>query len=262
MWQIWKQLWPFTDWAIEENWWAPVNLQDQTSPVYSFFLRNVINTVTLANPTVIDSRDITLSPWHGVLVWETIVIKEWIDYYQWDVLSVNVNIITLDTPLDRVFPTSSLCERCLTNMNVDWSVTPKIFYTSPIGLTNVEIDVTKINFHIQDSSKADGGTFWGLPELIKWVVLRQKDGKIKNYLNIKSNWDLAHHCDNLQIDPAATWTWQYNVYATMIFAGQANSWVVVRLKWNDGDRLEVIIQDDLTWLTELHVVAHWHIVTN
>lgn len=248
--------------TLEENGWVPVNIQDQTSEVFSFFLRKKVNNITLANPTVIDSRTITLAPWHWVLVWEAIVLKQWISYYQWWVLTVAGNTITLDNPLDFEFQTTAIAERCIINMTVDWSVTPQIFYTTPAWLSGVKIDITRIHFHIEDNTKADGSTFGWIPKLTRWVVVRQKDGKYKNYMNIKSNGDFGHYTDEIRIDSAATWAGTYNVFATKKFAGQENHGVVVRLSWDLNDELQVIIQDDLTWLQEMHVTAMWHIVTN
>jgi hypothetical protein len=260
--QIGKQEWPYTDIVPESNGALPVNIQDQTSDVFSFFLRHKLNNITLATPTAIDSRTITLVGGHGVVVGNVIVLKQGSTYYQGEVLNVATNTITLDTPLDYAFQTTAIAERCITNMAVDGSVTPQIFYTTPAGLPGVKIDITQIHFHIEDNSKADGSTFGGLPSLTNGIVVRQKDGKYRNYMNVKNNGDFGHYTGNIQMDAAATGSGTYNVYVTKDFAGQSNHGVVIRLSGDTSDELQVIIQDNLTSLVEMHVTAMGHFVTN
>jgi hypothetical protein len=252
-----------TTWMLESNGAMPVNIQDQTSDSYTLFLRQTYNTVTLASNTIIDSYTVTLVAGHNFVAGNTFLVKEGVNYFQAQCLSVATNVITLDCPLDFVFTTNALAERCNINMNVDGSVTPQIFYSSPAGLTTgFKIDVTKVHFHLQDNVKMDMSTFGGLPELTRGIVLRQKDGKYKNYMNVKKNGDFGHHCDDISLIAGATGKGEYDFTAIKRFAGQANQGVTVRLSASSSDALQVIIQDNLTALTEFHCIAHGHVVTN
>ena len=52
----------------------------------------------------------------------------------------------------------------------------------------------------------------------------------------------------------------YGFHALIHLAGQTEYGVTVRLDGDDGDRAELIIQDDLTALTNLIIRGHGHIV--
>ena len=46
------------------------------------------------------------------------------------------------------------------------------------------------------------------------------------------------------------------------FGGQNKNGIVIRLKGDDNDELQAIIQDDLTDLDHFHVIAQGHVTTN
>lgn len=236
----------------------PVILQDQYTEVIDIFMCQLLNTVTLASNATLDSRTITLVAGHGVVAGNTICLKEGSHFSQMDVLSVNVNVITFDTPLDFGYTTAAIAQRTTKNMAVNGSLTPQVFRITPVGLT-VKFDITKIIFHIEDNAVMDTHKFGGITALTNGVIFRKKDGIYKNIFNIKSNGDFAHHNDTLEYDDKAP-AGVYGLRSIRNIAGQNNDGVVIRLDPASNDELQIIIQDDLTGIDEFHCVARGSIV--
>lgn len=250
----WKEL------LLESNWWLPINIQDQTSDIVDVFFCNTLNTVTLAWTVIIDTNTATLLPWHWFVVWNMFCLKEWTRFFQAQIINVATNIITIDRPFDFAFTTNAITTRTSKEMNVDWSVTPVIFKVTPVW-TNMKFDICKLIFHIEDNVAMDDSKFWWITELTKWIVLRKKDWVYKSIFNSKSNWDFAHHCSDIQYADHAP-SGEYWFRAIKRFAWPENHWVVIRLDPALNDELQVIIQDNLIWLTEFHCIALWHVVTD
>lgn len=247
-------------WELESNGAMPVNIQDQTSVIVDVYMCQLINAVTLASNTTIDTYDVTLVAGHGVVVGNILCFKEGASFFQAEVLTVVTNTITLDRPLDFAFTTAAVVERTTNDMNVDGSVTRQIFRISPVNTTN-KLDVTKIIFSIEDNAAMDTSTFGGLTKLARGIVLRKKDGTYKSIFNAKNNDDFLHHCAEYGfIDKAPAG--YYGFRAIKKFAGQENHGVTIRLDPALSDELQVIVQDNLTGLTDFHVIVHGHVVTD
>lgn len=243
---------------VDEGGAISVNVQDQTTTIVEFFAREILNTVTLAANAVAEAKTITLSPGHNVVTGDVIVLKEGSAFFQAKVTNVATNVITLDSPIDFAFTTAAIGQRCNINMNVNGSVTPRIFFISPVNLT-VDVDITAVTFHIDDNAAMDTTTFWGIPKLANGVVLRRKDGVLKNIFNVKSNGDFAHHCDAPEFY-SKIGGGEYSIVAKKRFSGQHNNGVALRLLSASADELQVIIQDDLTGLAEFHAIMQGHVL--
>lgn len=235
-----------------------VYIQDQTTELVDVFFCRLLNNVTLANPVVIDTNTATFVAWHGFVAGNMVCFKQGPHFFQAIVIWVNTNTITLDRPFDFAFTTSATVTRTTKEMNVDWSTTPLVYRVSPVG-TTVKFDITKLIFHIEDDTAMDSGKFWGITALTKGIVIRKKDGVYKSIFNAKSNWDFAHHCANVSYDDKAP-NGQYWFRAIKQIWGQDNHGVVIRLDPALNDELQVIIQDNLTALTEFHCIALGHVV--
>ena len=101
--------------------------------------------------------------------------------------------------------------------------------------------------------------FGDLAKLTRGLAVRRKDGNIVNYFNIKDNSEIA----------GIMYDWTPSIasnpgqgvdgfYSRLTFAGQDKIGVVVRL--GAGEDLQFVVQDDLTGLLSLEIVAEGHIV--
>lgn len=244
--------------TLESNGGVPVNIQDQTTEIVDVFFCRTLNTVTLAGTVTIDTKTATFTAWHGFVVGNMACFKEWTHFFQAQVINVATNVITIDRPFDFAFTAASTATRTSKEMNIDWSVTPVIFRVTPVW-TTVKFDITKLIFHIEDNVAMDDSKFWWITALTNGIVLRKKDGVYKSIFNSKSNGDFSHHCSETQYWDHAP-AWEYSFKAIKKFAWPENHGVVIRLDPASNDEFQVIIQDNLTALTDFHCIALGHVV--
>jgi len=245
---------------LESNGAIPVNVQDQHSEIIDLFLHNNLGTFSLASPTSLGDTVLSLEAEHGVIAGEIVCIKEGASYFQGDVISVNINDITLDSPMDNTYTVAAHCHRGITNMAVDGSSSPIVFHIRPPD--EADWDVVRMNFHIEDSTAMDDGTFGGTDALTNGVVVQVRNGTYKNIFNVKTNGDFAERChprEYVDKPPAGT---GYAMNAHRVFGGQGQNGVTVRLVGADEEALVIIIQDDLTDLDIFRVIAQGHTVTD
>lgn len=233
-------------------------IQDQTSEMVDVFFCRLLANVTLANGVLIDTNTASFVNWHWFVVGNMACFKEWSHFFQAQVINVATNTITIDRPFDFAFTTNANTTRTSKEMNVDGSTTPQVYRVSPTWLTR-KFDITKMIFHIMDDTSMDSGKFWGITALAKGIVVRKKDWVYKSIFNAKTNWDFAHHCAWVSYDDKAP-SWQYWFRAIKEISWQNNHWVVIRLDPDLLDELQIIIQDNLTALTDFHCTAIGHVV--
>lgn len=235
-----------------------VFIQDQTTELVDVFFCKLLNNVTLSWWVLLDTNTAIFVAWHNFVIGNIACFKEWSHFFQAEVIWVNTNTITLDRPFDFAFTTNAIVTRTTNNMNTDWSTTPQIYKISPVWLSK-KFDITKLIFHMEDDVAMDSWKFWGIAELTKGIVLRKKDWVYKSIFNAKTNGDFSHHCESTQYDDKAP-SGKYWFKATKSIWWQHNHWVVIRLDPALNDELQVIIQDNLTALTEFHCIALGHVV--
>jgi hypothetical protein len=243
---------------------AAVFVQDQTSPILTvpFLIGRAF--VTLAVDTVLDSRDITLTGGHGTLVGEVMELADTValKFMQSTVVAVNTNVITLDQPVNRVYLAAgpTIVQRSSEDLLVDGSSTPQVFSILP--LPSQAGDMVRIIMEIEGTTDMDQTTFGSDDALFNGCVIRMRedDGNFKNLFNFKSNGDfLAQGFDHSFLQPklgnairgfAGRITW----------GGQSKHGVVIRLDGSLAERLEVVIQDDLTLgvNTKFKITAQGH----
>lgn len=245
----------------ETNGAFDVYIQDQTTEEVTFFFREVLNVIFLASTVTLDAYNLTLVTGHNVEVGDTLVFKEDVNFFQAIVLTVDINDIGIDRPFDFAYTTDAIGQRCNVNMAVDGSVTPHVFKVTPAGLNDIQVDVTKIHFHIQDNAVMTGITFGGMTALTKGVVVRSINGRHKVHFNIKKNGDFALHCDDVTFNDRAAGSNVWCVSAIKRYAGNENQGVVIRLDSESLDEMQIIIQDTLNPLMNFIAVLHGHVVS-
>lgn len=242
----------------ESNGAVPVNIQDQTSEAIDAFFAQTQSLFSLAVPTVASSAsvlnyDFTAAGGHGISVSDEIILFDIAgdrEFYA-VVLGVAVNVITVDRPIDHVFPAPGFNAIVSTEMAVDGSVTEQIFALQ-VGQPR---DITRIIISIEDNSNMDSSTFGGGPALTRGWVFRIVNSFQKTIFNYKTNGDIQQMCfDVSYIDRAAPGL--YGLSARISFAGQDKHGVALRI--SGTDQLQWIVQDDLTGLVSVKCALQGH----
>jgi len=253
-------------WAVpqESNGGVPVNIQDQTSePIDSLFNQSVSN-FTIASDTTpststVLNYDFTATAGHGIVNGNEILLLDVVGDRAIQAIAVNVavNTITLDRPIDHIYPAASTLGRIVvSDMTVNGSLTPQIF-TFRTGTASV--DVTRILLTGLDSSSMDFSTFLGQAALTNGFAFSVVNGFQKTIFNFKTNRDIAQFCYDVNLEARAP-SGQYGLSARISFAGTDKHGVALRLSGDDV--LQWIVQDDLTGAVALRASVQGHKVVN
>ena len=241
-----------------------VALLDQTTDAVIFKFNKIAESTTLAEATILNSNKLVLADTTGVGQNTYIIVFSPITerIYKGYVLSVSVDTLTMDTPLDSEFPIGAFVDLTTTNFMVDGSSTTQTFglrgvSPSPVGVT---VDITRLIFHCQTGTAIDLAKFGDIDGgLTNGLVLRVRDGRNFNVFNVKTNGELAALMFDFNARAATNPQQGVDGFLSrMTFAGQNKIGVAIRLV--PGDDLEFIIQDDLTSLDLFEVTAEGHIV--
>lgn len=225
-----------------------VYVQDQTTqPLSLQFLTNRV-AVTLSVNTVIDDYIITLNTGHGVVIGDVLELFKTgtSEFMQANVTAVNVDDITVDQPINRVYTTSGTTSlKASNNLLVDGSVTPVIFSVKP--LPSQVGDVVRIMFAITGTSAMDFETFGSESALDNGCVVRVKnsDGTYNNLFNFKANGSLIlQGFDYSFLENNANNSRGFNSRIT--WGGQSKHGVVIRLDGSLNEEMQIVVQDDLS----------------
>lgn len=234
-----------------------VFIQDQTTGVLDVPFLDNLSTPTLAADTVVNSRDITLSPGHGLTATHGHIV-ELADptngsfFMQSGISGVSGDVITLDTPVNRIYLASNaLVSHSFSNMNVDGSVTPVVYSILPFEAQRG--DMVRMVIDMRDNDPMDHETFGGIAALTNGCVIRVNNGDdtYRNLYNFKTNGDIIGRA----FDHDFFLNNGGNIRgfnARLTWGGQSKHGVVIRLDGSLGESIEFVIQDDLTELTHMH----------
>lgn len=104
----------------------------------------------------------------------------------------------------------------------------------------------------------DDGKFWWITALTRWVVVRKRSSDWDRHMNrnLKNNWDFWLTFNNKTYSDKWGGWGTYAMEPTAKFREEFGA--VCRL--SAGEKLEIIIQDNLTALTSFKVFASFHVV--
>ena len=211
--------------------------------------------MTLATVPTVGSYTIVMNAGHTFANGDELLIALANNSFSAKVLSVATNTLTLDRPVSFAFPLTSLVFEVSTNMNVDGSVTVQAFGVSTGVSTTDALEITGIRLAITDNAAMDDSTFGGIPALTRGIVLRKvaADGSQFIYWNAKSNSELSLFIDNIKYSdkaPAGLYgvSFEWNIRDT--------NGSIIRL--SAGDRLELLVQDNLTALASFKMMVYGH----
>jgi hypothetical protein len=244
--------------ALNPNGGWDTNIQDQTTPSLDlFFLRPVGAPTTLTQSAVLNEYTLELTDATDFVTGTYVgVFSDVGRYYFGEVLIKSVNQITLDTPLDfafdsavtKVLPTSR-------DMNVDGSETP-VTFSIQAGESGLVIDLTRLIVSMTHGSAGDDGLYGNLTKLTRGLVLRRVDGNTRNYWNIKDNGEWANLSYDVTYSIRSGGGGTFGTRSRYSWAGTDKHGVAVRL--GPGERLDAIVQDDLTGLTSKRMLVAGH----
>ena len=239
-----------------------VLVRDQTSLLKIIPFKKAEATTTLTIDTIPNENIITVASAAGFSVGDSLTIysRTSVGSYIGYILDIVGTTITLDTPMDVVYPfDTSVVAVGTDNMNVDGSSTSQTFSLRPALPVECtcNIDITRIIFILETVTTPTFPEFGDIVSLARGIVIRKKDGVYQNLMNIKSNADLAKIGFDMEL-LSATGVGVNGVKARITFAGQDKMGVAVRIGATED--LEMIIQDNLTGITSFKVIAEGHIV--
>lgn len=223
-----------------------VTLQDQSTPAFDlpFVLEQASTAVRTA--TSIDSRVIDVTSGHALTAGQSILLANGGAYMEAGIVSTTVDTITIDTPINHVYPVGATVTGGTTNLIVD-GTTPQTFKLKPPAGTTV--DITSLTFSIRSNIKPTYPDFGADPELTLGVIVRRKlsNGDYTHLTNMKSNEDfLLNGSLDISLEPKTTGSTVYGIGFRMTFAGQQNHGVAIRLDSALDEEIQIIIQDNLT----------------
>ncbi len=238
-----------------------VFIQDQTTPVIIAKMSTVDAESTLSVATAIDDLIITVTSGTGFLVGQYLSIFSPISnrFYVANIIAVNTNDLTLDSPLDFAYPIGSFVTGGSTDMAVNGSVTPVVFAIrntdEAVGIT---ADITRIILKVLTATPPAFDEFGDIVGgLTNGIVFRRIDGITRNVFNVKTNGELAGIMYDLSnAEPINPNQGQNGFIGRLTFAGQSKVGVTLRLA--PGEDLQMIIQDDLSSLELFEIVVEGH----
>lgn len=251
---------------IESNGAVPVNVQDQHTKALDLrFIKALASPTTLAANAAVGALTISVTASAGFADGVTVaVFSPAGDFYFGEQVGATAGAgpytITLDTPIDVGFTSGDNVLAANHHLNVDGSGTTQVFQIGPVGgATGVEIDITRIMGNMTDNAVMTDELFGSMAALTNGIVLRRNNDVISNIWNMKTNGALALMCfDATYPDKLPTGVYAFRFRNT--FAGQSKHGVTIRL--DPGDTLELLVQDDLTDLTDFQMIAQGHVVTD
>ncbi len=241
-----------------------VALQDQaTDPVIVYF-NQVHNSTTLADPAVLDAATITVVSATGIAVGTYLILFDpaSVRFSTFFVVGVAGPVITLDSHLDFAYPAGSYVDAAVVDLSVNGAVTPQIFGLRGVGApqgVDLSFDVTRLILQCVTDSPVTFGLFGDLAALTNGLLLRSRNARFKNVLNFKTNDDIAVAMYDFTVYQATNPSQGVDGFVgRLTFAGQNKIGVVIRLPISED--LEFHVQDDLSGLTRLRIIAEGHIV--
>jgi hypothetical protein len=239
-----------------------VFVQDQTTEVIDLKLHKNLNTFTLASDSVLDTFTLTASPGHSILTGNSICFLEGQSFSQFDVTDVVGDLITFDSPMDKVYTSSATAIHHTFDMRTGTASpsAPEIWRIAPIP--GQRWDIVRIILVMESTANnMDFTGFGNLSALTNGAILRTKDGVRQNLFNWKTNGDFINRSFDHSFQ-GKTGGGGSGFVARSTFGGQSKRGVVLRLDGDLGEEVQVMLQDATNGagLTKFFVIAQGHVV--
>lgn len=252
---IWEDI--LDDWAASfetsarGNTGLGVFIQDQTTGVLSVpFLQDRVS-LELSTATVIGEYDIEVVTGGGAAVGEILELARSSNgiFMQARILAIATgatDIITLDAQVNVIYATTDVIQTSSDNLLVDGSTTPQVFSILP--LPGQAGDMVRLITLIEGTTDMDYSSFGSDTALIRGCILRINNGDdtFRNLFNFKSNGDFALQGFDTVFQTPKQGNSIRGFSSRITWGGQSKHGVVIRVDGNLGERLEIVVQDDLT----------------
>jgi hypothetical protein len=248
-----------------QNGGLDVNIQNSTTDPVLIYYNKVTNSTTLAADVAIDDKTITVSSATGIAVGSYLVLfnptlERFSTFFVTNVVSTTV---TIDSPMDVAYTSGTFVDVAIVDMSVDGSSTTQTFglrgTTIPPESVPIQFDLTRVLFQCICDSAVSYGLFGDIAELTNGVVMRKRDGRYKNIFNFKTNDEMANTMFDFDILEATNPAQGLDGFkGRLTFSGKDKMDTVVRLA--AGEDAEILVQDDLTDLTRLRIIAEGKIL--
>jgi hypothetical protein len=218
---------------------------------------------TLAVEAAVDALTIEVQPGHGFVTGSYIVISAGPtagQIYLGTVLSVAVNVLTLDTPINFAYEVGSTVLRATRALNVDGSVTAQTFEIGPPDGQDWEI--TRFMFTMLCDTQPDDSKFGDLASLTRGIVLRRKrNGNDRyNLINVKNQFDFASYAYDVTYSDNAGPQSEYGVRSRLSYGGDDKHNGSIVLEGMTNDVIQCIVQDDLTGLVDFKIIVEGNVL--
>jgi len=253
--------------TLEPNGSLPVTLQDQTTPTVITNFSILEQTTTTTAPVAIGDYTLAVTSATGIVAGKYLSVFDptSVRFMNAYVLSIDTLVVTIDRPFDFAFPSGSYVDISETDLSVNGATTPVIAGlrnnaggTPPPGIEKT-MDVTRVLFHCVTDGASNLTTFGDLAALTRGLVMRRRDGEYHNVFNCKTNAELQGIMYDFEIVATGTvGQGQDGFFGRLTFSGQSKMGVTQRIAIDED--LEIIIQDNLSGLTQLRIIAEGSIV--
>lgn len=226
-----------------------------TRPISSFFHRHVGAVETLTVASAKNANQITVSNAAAWAVDDRLDITNGGDSEptEPEIIAIAANLITLDRPLNNAWPIGSNVQKIDENMNV---VAPQSFrVTVPI---DESWHVETIILNMVMSTDGDDTKFGDLDRLTNGVVIRSYDGVTDSYYtftNWKDNSEIAFNMETQYNPKTGGGKFGFNGIGQIL----GRTGAVPELRGQEGDYLELLVQDDLSGLFNFRVKLLGHL---
>jgi len=250
--------------TLEPNGSMPVTIQDQVSPIVVTKFSVLEETTTTTAPVAIGGYVLPVASVTGISAGKFLAIFDpaSVRFTNFEVVSVASLNVTVDRPIDFAYPTGSYLDIGDTNMAVNGAVTPVLFgirnnagAEPPPGL-ELSVDITRIIIQCITATATDYDLFGDIAALTNGITLRNRNEETHNIFNTKTTGELSGIMYDLQVFDVKQGTDGF--IGRLTFAGQSKMGAVQRLHIDQD--LELIVQDNLTGLTKLEIVAEGSVV--
>jgi len=171
------------------------------------------------------------------------------------ITAIVTNTLTIDASVDFALTDGSTVQEVILNMAVDGSSTPVIFEVNPSVGEN--IDIMRLLIQITDATEPDDSKFGAEPALTNGVLLRKSINNGASYETLaiwRTNGDMKLDMFNVEYSSkAGAGNWGVSGRWTIFESG-----AVLNIEEANNEKLEIIVQDDLTGLVTFEIKFQGH----
>lgn len=233
-----------------------VNVQDQsTKPFFNYAMTAEKEDITTTADVAIGAKIIPVSSGHGFTIGSWMILRAIDQMIQCKVTNVSTNDITIDRPLPTSYPSGTRVIRGTIEMNVDGSVTPKIYYLKMYDAIT-PIDILELRLTMAHSAEADDSKFGSITALTNGLMMRKINHTVMGLGIYKANSDFKEYGATVVYTSKAG----SGVYGTdIVIAVRSVYGVVIRLSPSNNDQLAITVQDNLSTLTKfrISIIGHY-----